>query len=304
MSGKRNGISVSDITWAKDESEIAFNETGSVDIEVVGYVGVSDSPTSLDDAIQLLPSTIPLSDDGPIGNCTRYDGAGLKTKTAAYMGDDTIKVSAKYEIAVPDNQAQYPGEEGDESDSDRAQRTIATEDAPLLTHPIVQQFPTTDRRLLASLLSGEIRVNPRYDAAGSDRQLWEFIRDTEDGEDIEKVQFSDSDVTYDQITASPLDYARLLASGVDTWRRPTIRHTLTKSRNTPATNAEYGKVGEVIASTPALAPELTGSGQWFLGGITDSTSNGETWITNYEFERTGAGGALAAIYKGGSLDIA
>jgi len=167
----------------------------------------------------------------------------------------------------------------------------------------VQQFPENDRRRLAGLLSGDPWQNPQYDSAGSGWKAYEFITQDPKEDDPKQVAFSGADVTYDEITASPLDYARLIASGVTTWRRPIIRHTVTKTRNTPATNTEYGKVGEVISTTPYLAPTLTGDGQWFLNGITDTTENGATWVSQYEFERSGAGGALKAIYKGGTAEI-
>jgi len=304
MSATRHGITTSAITWEQEESEIEEDSAGKNTITVVGSVGVAGTSVSLADAIDLIPMEIPLSTSGPIGNAVKFLGAKRSNRGAKFHGDDTIQVRATYEISLPINQVNGPDGSADTSDSDRAQRSIVSEDAPLLSHPIVQEFPETDRRKLASLLQGEIRVNPRFDSAGSGTQLYEFITDNEAGDGIEGVTFDAVDVTFDDIEASPLDYARLLAAGVNTYRRPVIRHTLVKSRNDPAPNAEYGKVGEVIASTPALAPTLTGDGQWFLNGITDSTDNGEAWTTSYEFERTAAGGALKAIYKGGSAEIA
>ena len=302
MSGTRHGISVSAITWDKEGSSIQSNETGGVDIDVCGYVAVSDSPTSLDDAVLLIPRTVPLSDDGPIGNCTRHDGAILTKAGAKYMGDDTIEVTANYQIANPLNERTDQGADSSDSDSDRAQRTIVTEQAPLLTHPVAMNFPIKDKRRLASLHAGNTWVNPIYDSDGADRELWEFITDTDPPGDIEEVTFSDVDVTVNGVTASPLDYARLIAAGVTEWRRPAIRHTLSRSRNEPAPNAEYGKVGEVISTAPRLAPKLTG-GQWFLNGITDATDNGFMWNTQYEFEYTAQGGAIKQIYKDGNADF-
>lgn len=304
MSAQRYGISTSEITWEQEEGEIEQDDTGKVTIQAVGCIGVGSSNTALDDALSVIPKLILISDDGPIGNCTRLIGASKSKQSARFMGDDTIQVSATYEIADPTSLSTPDGGDSSESDSDRASRTIVAEDAPILSHPLVQEFDTTDRRLLASLLAGDVRVNPRFDSTGSGKQLFEFIRDDEAGEDIEEVDFSDADETFDDVTASPLDYARIIAAGVQTWRRPVIRHSLIKSRENPAPNAEYGKVGETITGTPQLAPNLAGDGQWFLNGITDTTDNGVTWVSQYEFERTGAGGALKAFYKGGTAEMA
>ena len=303
MSAIRYGISTSAITWEQDESSIDQDNTGKVTIQAVGSIGVGSSNTALDDALEVIPDEIPISTTGPIGNCTRYVGARKASQGARYLGDDTIQVQVSYEISNPKNLSTPDGEDSAESDSDRATRTIVAEDAPILSHPLVQEFATTDRRLLSSLLAGDVRVNPRYKSTGSGNQLFEFIRDDESGEDIETVTFSSGDATFDGVTASPLDYARLIAAGVESWRRPLIRHSLTKSRENPAPNAEYGKVGETVANTPKLAPVLAGSGQWFLNGVTDTTENGVTWVTQYEYERTGAGGALKALYKGGNAEI-
>jgi len=299
----RHGISTTAITWEQEESEIEQDSTGMVTISATGSVGVSGTPTDLVTAMALLPATIPISNSGPIGNAAGFAGARKNTQRAKYAGDDTIQVSVTYIIGNPTNPASASGTDETTSESDRVQRSVVTEDAPLLSHPIVQQFPSEDRKRLRSLLAGECWVNPEYDSGATNYKAFEFIKENPVSDEPKEVTFSASDVTYDEVTASPLDYARLLAAGVTTWRRPVIRHSVTKTRNTPATNSEYGKVGEVVASTPYLAPTLSGSGQWFLGGITDTTENGTTWTTNYEFERSGAGGVLAAIYKGGTADI-
>lgn len=304
MSGTRHGISTSAITWEPTESEVVWNKTGGVAISVVGSVGVNGTSTSLDDAIQLLPSTIPISASGPIGNSTRYTGAVLVAPSARYMGDDTIQVSATYEIAVPESPSEPEGGEGTNSDSDRARRQIVTEEAPILSHPIVQEFGVNERRALAALISGEVRPNPAYDENGSGKELHEFIRDVENGSTIEEVEFDDQDQTLDGVSASPLDYARMIAAGITTWKRPVIRHILTKNRNEPATNGEYGQVGEALQGSPQLAPSIDGDFQWFVNGITDETSNGLAWQTTYEYELSGAGGVLKHFYKNGDAEIA
>jgi len=300
----RHGISTTAITWEQEESEIEQDNTGKVTISVTGSVGVSGTPTDLVTAMALLPNLIPISNSGPIGNATELAGAKKDNQKARYLGDDTIQVTATYIIAFPSSIYSENGSDETTSESDKAQRVIATEDAPLLSHPIVQQFDQNDRRRLTALLAGDVRPNPQFDDAATDWKAYEFITEDPLKDDPVNVAFSGTDVTYDDITASPLDYARMLAAGVTTWRRPIIRHNLTKSRNDPATNSEYGKVGEAITGTPNLAPALSGDGQWFLNGITDTTDNGTAWTTQYDFERSGAGGVLKALYKGGTAEIA
>lgn len=303
MSGTRYGISTTAITWEQTESEIEQDSTGKTVISVAGVVGVSGSPTALDEALALLPTSIPISDNGPIGNASAYNGAKISTRGAKYDGDDTIMVRATYEISTA---ISFESPDGvDDSENDRAQRTIVTEDAPILTHPVSQEFDPEERRKLCSLLDGTVRVNPTYKPSGTGKQLYEFIRDKDEdeGEGVVEVTFSSSNSTVGGITANPLDYARAIAAGATTWRRPVIRHTITKSRNAPAPNAEYSKVGEVVSGTPSLAPNVSGDFQWFLNGITDSTDNGENWVTNYEYELTGEGGALRIFYKNGTAEL-
>lgn len=305
MSATLEGITSNAITWEKDASDIKEDSKGKCTISVMGSVGNDDDQTSLEQAILLIPTFIPIGSNGPIGNSSRYSGAKLVGRGARYNGDGTIEVTANYEIATPENQTNPPDEEGNStSDSDRVARTSATEDAPILTHPIVRRFDETSRRNLASLLAGEIRVNPKYNKEGSDRELWEFIRDTEDGTDIEEVTFKTAKaVTLDGVSSTPLEYARLIASGVEVWKRPVVRHTITLVRNEPVRDSDFGKVGEALEAAPPGAPEGNNGRQWFLNSISDSTENGESWTVVFEYELSGEGGVLKAIYPNGNAVI-
>lgn len=298
--GNQYDISSTEITWDQTESEISFNESGGADITVMGLVAVGTSTTELDNAIRLMPKLIPISASGPIGASDRYTGAALTKPSAKFSGDDLIEVRGTYQIAVLNNQLTDP-DGNDTSDDDKAIRTVASEQAPLLTHPVVRAFPKKAKRQLAALREGTIRSNPEYDDAGTGQELWEFITEDENGVIKESV-FSTTTVTVDGITASPYDYAVAIAAGVETWDRPAIKHSLSRTRNNPATNAEYTRVGEVV-STPILAPTLGGDGQWLLTGITDATENSKAWQTSYEFIHTGSSGALRIIYKGGTGEI-
>jgi hypothetical protein len=106
-------------------------------------------------------------------------------------------------------------------------------------------------------------------------------------------------VTKGDVTASPLDYARLIKAGIVTYQRKTVRHSRSVSRNKPAANADYKQVGTIVASPPG-APSLASGYQWMLTGIIDTSSNDESWSTSYEYEASGAGGFLGVIYKGGN----
>lgn len=299
MSGVRYGIGTNAITWEASESEIKVSNTGGVDITIVGSVGVGAGVTSLESAMALIPKQVPMS---PLGNSTLYSGAILLDYSSRYLGDDTIQVSATYGYADP-LELQPGGDElKDASESDRAVRTIAVEEVPLLAHPVAQNFPVKEKMRLAALLAGTVEINALYDPAGSGKEAWLFKKRTDDGEEFEEVIFDSADVTADGVTASPLDYAKLIASGITVYRRPLVRHSVTRQRNAPVGNNVYTQVGEALTYTPVLAPSLSG-GQWFLNGVTDSTANGELWTAQLEFEYTAQGGALKAIYKGGTAEI-
>ena len=86
MSAQRYGISTSEITWEQEEGEIEQDDTGKVTIQAVGCIGVGSSNTALDDALSVIPKLILISDDGPIGNCTRLIGASKSKQSARFMG--------------------------------------------------------------------------------------------------------------------------------------------------------------------------------------------------------------------------
>ena len=302
MSATHYGLDSGSIRWEPADSDVQVSNTGKVVINVTGTVSANDGATSISDAISLIPNQIPSSSDGPIGASSEYSTAVLADYGARYLGDDTIQISATYEIA--DLEGFQPGgdELTDPSDSDKATRSIVAEEVPILAHPVVREFPAGERSKLASLLAGDVMPNPRYDPDGSGRQLWEFRQFTEDGNDFEEVIFSNSTYTADGITSSPLNYARLIAIGITSYRRPMVRHTLTRQRNEPVSNETLSKVGEGLNFTPALAPDLQG-GQWFLNGVNDSTTNGTTWTAQLEYEYSASGGVLKDIYKGGLAEI-
>jgi hypothetical protein len=303
MAGTQHGITTSAITWEPTETEIEISETGLATISCMGVVGANGTGTAIDAAIQLIPKTLPITATGPVGSSTRYTGAAISSVGGRYSGDDLIEVRCSYQVGVPETLTNPSGGGVAQSDSDRARRMIATEQAPILTNPVVESFPDKDKRLLGALLRGDIWVNPRYDPSGTGIETKEFIREKDDGTgEKEEAAFSSSTVTVGGITASPQDYARMISLGILTYDRKTVRHALYITREDPATNDEYGDVGSVV-STPDKAPTISGDFQWFLTGIDDESVNDEVWNRSYEYDLSGAGGVLQYLYKGGSGTI-
>lgn len=297
MSATYHGITASAITWSQTESEIERSETGEATIRCLGHVEAGDTPTALENAEALIPDQIPISNSGPIGNSSAYTGAKYTSHSVRYSDESTIQISVVYKKAIVVTTADPDGTVT--SPSDRAQRSVAVEDVPILTHPVVSEFPASEVQKLRSLLSGDAYANPAYKVDGNADQQRKFLQVKEENE--VEVLFDDTTATSDSITASPLDFARMIASGVDTYRCPRVRHSVSVTRESPASNAEYGKVGEVVSS-PSLAPTLSG-GQWFLDAIIDATDNGTTWQTNYEWTYSGFGGVMKYLYKGGKKEL-
>jgi len=288
------GISTSAITWEKTKSQINIDKTGLVEISVEG--AVNSNGIGMEDALDLIPDTLPSTASGPIGATSKYSGAALVSKNAFYE-EGTWQVSASYEksgaltIEFPDGTEQ--------SDNDRTERRIVVAEEPLLSHPVVLAMPTEDKNMLANLMRGNIEPNLNYDPDDPENDFEFAALNAATGEyTVEKI-FSATDYTAGGVTASPLDYARLIKAGITTYQRKSIRHSVSTTRDNPAPNAEYRKVGTVVDQPPG-APTLADDFQWMLTGIVDSSGNGETWVSSYEYEASGPGGFLGAIYEGGN----
>lgn len=295
MARKAIGISTSSVTWEPLKSEIDISDKGEATITVYGVVDSRN--TSAYAALLALPNELPVSSSGPVGNATDLSGAKVTNKRAS-GGDCCWEVTATYKKSTALT-ADYDGTQ--RANEDRASRRIIVTQEPLLSHPVVRSFPRKERNKLKALQDGIIQANPGYDPEGSGDALREFILIANDGTESEAL-FSDDDVTADEISASPLDYARFLKAGIEFYNKQSIRHVWSTSRNSPAPNTDYQKVGEVVG-TPPLAPTLAGGFQWMNVGINDDTENGDTWSTSYEFDASGPGGYLRGIYKGGTAEI-
>ena len=288
------GITTTAITWEKTKSEISVNETGTAEITVEG--AVNSTGIGLEAALELIPSTIPTGASGPIGATSKYAGAKLSTKSAGYE-DGTWQVRATYTKGEAQT-SEFP-DGSEQADEDRYERRVIVQEEPLLSHPVAMAFPTKDKNALANLIAGNIVPNLNYNP-DSEEQNFEFATfDAATGEATVPKEFSTETVTVGEITASPLDYARLIKAGILTYQLKSIRHSWATTRNAPATNGQYQKVGAVV-STPPGAPTLANSFQWMLTGIIDTSANGETWQTNYEYDASGPGGFLGVLYEGGN----
>jgi hypothetical protein len=295
MARQTVNITTSAITWEPLESGIEISEKGEATITASGFV--NSRGTSMMQAQALIPTTLPIASTGPVGNSTELNGAKLVTQSV--RGEDGMwKVSASYKKSFAAT-ADYDGTE--RSGNDRAERRIITSLEPILSHPVALKFSTKDRSLLNGMLNGTVIPNPNY--VDEESGVSEFIgADPETGAFDVAVDFSTDNFTEDDVTANALDYARNIKAGIESYARKSIRHVWSVSRNRPASDADYRKVGRIVTSPP-LAPDLPSGYQWMLVGIIDRTENGDTWNTDYEYDASGAGGYLSTLYGGGLLAI-
>lgn len=288
------GITSSAITWEKTESEIDVDETGMATISVEG--AVNSTGIGLQAALDLIPSTLPSGASGPIGSTTKYAGAKISTRSAFYK-EGTWQVRATYTKGGAVT-SEFP-DGTQQSEDDRYERRIIVQEEPILSHPVALKFPTKDKNMLANLLAGNIIPNPDYDPESEDNAFEFAALDAATGEFTVPKTFSTTPATSGDISASPLDYARLIKAGIITYQRKAIRHSWNTTRNEPASNAQYNAVGTIVNEPPG-APTLADGYQWMLTGIVDSSSNGESWQTNYEYDASGPGGYLGVLYEGGN----
>lgn len=298
MARQTFGITTSAITWEKELTEISVNETGLAEISVEG--AVNSTGIGIEAALDLIPATLPSGTNGPLGTTTKYAGAKISSKGASWTGG-TWQVRATY--TKTGNLTTTSSDDGTvQAEEDRYERRIIGAEVPILTHPVVRKFDAAQINKLANLIDGNIAPNISYDPSTPEEtpEFQEFNPAT--GKYDIAVEFSADESTAGEVTATPLDYARLIKGGVLSYHRPSIRHLRTVTRNQPATNSEYNQVSKVVSQPPG-APNLNDDRQWMLSGITDSSSNNETWVTTYEYEASEAGGVLRAIYAGGDGEI-
>jgi len=294
------GIASGAIKWDKSETDVSQDEIAFVNIKIVGYTAASQD---LATAIMLVPATLPISSNGPVGNATQLSTAELQRRGARFDGDGTIRIDATYKCQVA---AITTGPTGDENATeDKTGLRIATEEAPRLTHPVAMKFPRTELNLLSGLINGYIRTNWDIDQESGGGGSKEFVRqDPTTGKWDNEVTFSDTEYSVTlsgaDITASPLDFARIIKTSQKTYKASTQMFTWTGVRRSSAPASELNKVGSI--SNPDRAPDVTDR-EWFYEGLMQDQQTNNIYSFIREYQLSGPGGALKQLYAGGTGDI-
>ncbi len=298
MANKNYGIIPTAITWEVEETEVSQDEVAFVSIDCRGVV--SSNGATLDTAMALIPNKIPISASGPVRLATTYINAELQKKSARYA-DGNIEVTAKYRKPVADiTSGPGGGTEEQTSTSDRTSLRLSASDEPILTHPVAQAFDPKDIRQLKNLIEGDIRPNaldptdtnlPAYrinefNTYDPKEQTWSI-----------KHIFSTTNVTVGGITASPKDFAKLIAIGIDVYRTNTVTFKWSCTRKDPISPTELSKVSTVIAS--AVLPSVSNR-QWLYEGASQDQVTDGFYTIDREFILSKPGGWNSKIYAGGT----
>jgi hypothetical protein len=306
MPASTSGLSTSTIKWATDETEITRDERAYADITAVGYVKFSGATIS--GALGLVPAIMPIATTGPCGSDSNLLGSQLQTASAKFEGDGTIRVEGKYRKILVNIVNGPGGDTGEQtSDFDKVGLRINVQEAPILTHPLPQtKFPRKELNLLSGLLNGFIRTNWDIEQESGGSGDNEFVR--QNPEDnykwTQKVTFSETpysvEIAGKSVTASPLDYARIIKAGVTTWEMPSSILTWDSVRNAGVSSNEMNGVGSVV--NPPVAPAVNNR-DWLYQGLNQQQVTDDTLTLGREFLLSGPGGALKQIYPGGTGDI-
>jgi hypothetical protein len=301
MANTNYGITSAAITWEVEETEVSQDEVAFVSIDCRGVV--SSNGATLDTAMALIPKKIPISASGPVRLATAYTNAELQKKSARYA-DGNIEVTAKYRKPVADiTSGPGGGTEEQTSESDRTSLRLAATDEPILTHPVVQAFPKADVRQLKNLIEGDIRPNPLdpTDTALPDYRSYEFVTYDPVAQTWSKLHtFSPTTVTSGGITASPYDFARFIAMGIDTYRTNTVSFKWSCTRKDPISPSELNKVSTVLTS--AILPVVTDR-QWLYEGASQDQVTDGYYTIEREFILSKPKGFFAKLYVGGTAEI-
>ena len=302
MPAQTYGYSTTDIKWDLEQTNIDASSVDFVAISCVGYL--KEDGASLSEALNAIPSLIEIGPDGPVKSDTGFENATLDTRHVKFSADGRIECKAVYKIPLsfvidePDE-----GTGGQTSDSDRFDLRVEVEDAPILAHPVAIDFPLKEKNKLKNLQEGDIIPNPDYDPDGSPAVTDEFIRAIEvPGKSVGAPEtFDNTPVSVGGVTASPLDYARLLKAGIDTYKRPAVRWMWNTARTTRPDNSELNSVGDVVE--PPNAPDIADGRDWLFNGTHDIEESPDAHTTSREYVLSERGGALKEIYKDGSGTI-
>lgn len=301
MPAQHYGYSTTSITWDQSETEVNQDSVDFVTITCVGHLKADGA--TLSGALLLVPDTIPINADGPVKSATELAGAALDTRVVSFGGDGRIEIRCTYKKSLSEILGGGGGSAGDVSDADRFNGRVELEEAPLLVHPVVGKFPQAERSKLACLMKEIVIPNPNHDPDGGNDKEFIYAEDYDGVVKDTECSIDDTDYTVGGITASPLDYARLIRAGVETYWRPTVRFVWRSSRDERPDNTELNEVGDVVDPAPSETPTASDDKDWiFWGAIWDHEAEGAYDIER-EYQLSARGGAFSQIYKGGSADI-
>lgn len=296
MPAQTYGLSTSSIFWDVEQTDVNQDSVEYVTISCVGYMKASGN--TLSNALTTIPFTIPITSSGPVLLSSELAGAGLNSRSVTFTGDGRIECRATYKL--PASSLVNPGQDEQTSSSaDKFDLRVEVEEVPLLAHPVAQAFPLASKNKLKNLLEGDIIANPKYDGT-TDTKEFIYSSDIDNASAVE-VTFSGSDITVNGISASPLDYARMIKAGIESYLRPAVRWTWQCARNTYPSNSELNKVGDVVS--PPDAPNITDDRDWLYTGISVAHEADGAFTISREFVLSERGGALQEIYKGGGGTI-
>jgi len=298
MANKNFNITSNAITWEVEETEITQDEIAFVNIACSGYVDSKN--TTIDQAIALVPQLIPINANGPVRLASTYRGAELQKKSARF-GEGNIQITATYRKAVGIQHA-GPGGGTEEvtSASDKTSYRISNTEEPLLTHPVALLFSEEDKRMLKNLMEGDIKPNDEQDKTKT-WASYEYVKlDPLTNEWSVEAIFNTESKTAGGITASPSDYAKLIVSGIITYKRPTVVYNITGTRETSIDRSEVTNVGTIVSPPGAFSVP---NKDWIYDGVNQDQITDANFTITREFSLSGAGGFLKQIYLRGTGDI-
>lgn len=294
-------ITAGAITWDKSETEVSQDEVAYVNIRCVGYTATEGQDIAT--ALTLVPKLIPVSDSGPVGNAFMLSASELHRRAASFDGDGTIRLAVDYKCQVA---AISTNPDGDENAAeDKTSKRITTIEEPLLSHPVARKFPRTELNMLSGLLNGYIRTAWDLSQEAGETTGPEFVRQNPStGRWDQAVTFSATAYTVSlsgkNITASPVDFARIIKAGITTYRAATQTFCWSGVRKTEVKPKELNQVGTII--NPERAPEVNDR-EWFFDGLMEDQVTDSTYRFDREYLLSGPGGALKQLYAGGTGDI-
>ena len=298
MANSNLGITSSSITWDVEETDVTRDEVAFVNIECKGTV--SSLNCTLDTALVMVPSKIPISATGPVRLAYLFEHAELQ-KAGVRYGDGNIQVTAQYRKPIGLVIQGPGGGTGDKtSEDDKRNLRVAGTSQPILSHPVVRAMPLKERRRLKNLQEGDTRPNAEED----ETKAWfnyDYVKlNPVDGEWSREVVFSTDQVTVGGVTASPADYAKILTAGIYYYNSREINYRWVATRDEPASNSELNSVGKVI--DPPGAPAVVDR-DWMYDGLDQTQITDSSYTLSRDFNLSGPGGSLKEIYAGGSASI-